>query len=296
MFDRLAPLVWVIVTTAKEEVDVQTSRRGFLQLLAGSVMTAALTGCAPGSSALTVTFLDVGKADAMVLSTAGYTVMVDTGTASSATAVVDALNNLGVSTINELVITHFDQDHVGGVPAVLDSFPVDEVIVTYESKESDEVNAYHEAIKNHGIDVVEVRSETERVYDDVKYTIIPPARESYDKDTSNNSSLVVRVRFGTVSMLLTGDIQHERIEELIAAGTDLSANLLKVPHHGKEEDNSARLFAAVSPMYAVITSSKDDKESDAVVKELENCSARVFLTRKGAVTAITDGKTLKVTQ
>lgn len=259
-------------------------------------MTAALTGCAPGSSALTVTFLDVGKADAMVLSTAGYTVMVDTGTASSATAVVDALNNLGVSTINELVITHFDQDHVGGVPAVLDSFPVDEVIVTYESKESDEVNAYHEAIKNHGIDVVEVRSETERVYDDVKYTIIPPARESYDKDTSNNSSLVVRVRFGTVSMLLTGDIQHERIEELIAAGTDLSANLLKVPHHGKEEDNSARLFAAVSPMYAVITSSKDDKESDAVVKELENRSARVFLTRKGAVTAITDGKTLKVTQ
>ena len=275
---------------------MQTSRRGFLKLLAGGVVTAALTGCAPGSSALTVTFLNVGKADAIVLSTAGYTVMVDTGTASSATTVVDALNNLGVSTINELVITHFDQDHVGGVPAVLDNFPVDEVIATYESKESDEVNAYHDAMKSHGIDVVEVRTKTERVYDAVSYTIIPPERESYDKDTSNNSSLVVRVTFGSVSMLLAGDIQHERIEELIASGVDLSANLLKVPHHGKEEDNSAKLIKAVSPMYAVITSSKDDKESDAVVKELEDCGARVFLTRKGEVTAITDGKTLKVTQ
>ena len=280
----------------EEEVDVQTSRRGFLQLLAGGVVTAALTGCAPGSSALTVTFLDVGKADAIVLSTAGYTVMIDTGTASKATAVVDALNNLGVSTINELILTHFDQDHVGGAAAVLDNFSVDEVIATYESKESDEVNAYHEAVKSHGVDVVEVRSKTERVYDAVNYTIIPPERESYDEDTSNNSSLVVRVTFGSVSMLFTGDIQRERIEELLASGTDLSANLLKVPHHGKEDDDSEKFFKAVSPMYAVITSSKDDKESDSVVKELEDCGARVFLTRKGEVTAITDGKTLKVTQ
>lgn len=280
----------------EEEVDVQTSRRGFLQLLAGGVVTAALTGCAPGSSALTVTFLDVGKADAIVLSTAGYTVMIDTGTASKATAVVDALNNLGVSTINELILTHFDQDHVGGAAAVLDNFSVDEVIATYESKESDEVNAYHEAVKSHGVDVVEVRSKTERVYDAVNYTIIPPERESYDEDTSNNSSLVVRVTFGSVSMLFAGDIQRERIEELLASGTDLSANLLKVPHHGKEDDDSEKFFKAVSPMYAVITSSKDDKESDSVVKELEDCGARVFLTRKGEVTAITDGKTLKVTQ
>lgn len=275
---------------------MQTSRRGFLQLLAGGVVTAALTGCAPGSSALTVTFLDVGKADAIVLSTAGYTVMIDTGTAKKATAVVDALNNLGVSTINELVLTHFDQDHVGGAAAVLDNFSVDEVIATYESKESDEVNAYHEAVKSHGVDVVEVRSKTERVYDAVNYTIIPPERESYDEDTSNNSSLVVRVTFGSVSMLFAGDIQRERIEELLASGTDLSANLLKVPHHGKEDDDSEKFFKAVSPMYAVITSSKDDKESDSVVKELEDCGARVFLTRKGEVTAITDGKTLKVTQ
>ena len=70
-FRGRAPLVWIIVTGDKEEVDVQTSRRGFLQLLAGGVVTAALTGCAPGSSALTVTFLEVGKADAIVLSTAG---------------------------------------------------------------------------------------------------------------------------------------------------------------------------------------------------------------------------------
>ena len=284
------------MTTDNEEVDVQTSRRGFLQLLAGGVLSAALTGCAPGSSALTVTFLDVGKADAIVLSTAGYTIMIDTGTAKKATKVVDALNNLGVSAINELILTHFDQDHVGGAAAVLDNFSVDEVIATYESKESDEVNAYHDAMKSHGINVVEVRSETERVYDAVNYTIIPPVRESYDKDTSNNSSLVVRVTFGTVSMLFAGDIQHERIEELLASGKDLSANLLKVPHHGKEEDDSAKFFEAASPMYAVITSSKDDKESDVVVKELENCGARVFLTRKGAVTAITDGNTLKVTQ
>ena len=90
-------------------------------------------------------------------------------------------------------------------------------------------------------------------------------------------------------------LNAQGLDELMAEG-DLAHDVLKVPHHGKRHDNNAAFFRAVSPRYAVITSSDDDPEKEETVHLLEEAGAAVLLTRLGDVTITSDGKNLTVTQ
>ena len=92
--------------------------------------------------------------------------------------------------------------------------------------------------------------------------VLAPKRDEYDEDTSNNSSLVCLVTFGTNRLLFAGDIQEERIDEMIDAKYDLTCDLLKVPHHGAYEYNTDKLVEATKPTYAVICCSKKNPEDD----------------------------------
>ena len=249
-----------------------------------------------GTSQLTVTFLEVGKADAFVLVTNHACVMIDTGTAKTAQDVVDSLARLGVSAIDALIVTHFDQDHVGGAATVLKDLSVKAVYTTYQSKDSDAIDDYLAALDDVGLTATEVDATTTLTIDGVTYVIHPPDSSSYDKDESNNSSLVTRVTLGDTNLLFAADVESERIEELVADGAELSCDLLKVPHHGIYEGATEELVSAASPAYAVITSSKDQKEDDETVSALEEAGAQVYLTRKGVVTAVTDGSTLSISQ
>lgn len=245
---------------------------------------------------LRVTFLKAGKADAIIVRTDNSCVVVDTGTDEKADKLCDAVAGLGVTTIDVLIITHFDQDHVGGADALIDAFEIQKVFSTYKSKDSDEVEEYERALEKRGLVPQVLREITRFDLDGASYTVIPPKKEVYGEKTSNDSSLVTRIEWGTTSMLLAGDIEQERIDELVASDTNLSCNLLKVPHHGHAEKNSAVFAQATHPAYAIITSSKSDKEDDEVVEAYEAVGAQVFLTRKGTVVATSDGERLSVAQ
>ena len=243
---------------------------------------------------MTATFFDVGKADAIVLQSAGHCVVVDTGTAASADAVVQSMTDLGVAEVDALVITHFDQDHVGGAAAILRSFPVEDVYVTYESKDSDEVDSYHAALDETGIEPIElaVGSTLDLTVGSMDLHFIAPESTDYgENDTSNDSSLVIRLTCDGVTMLFTGDIERSRIGELLAGNEDLTCDLLKMPHHGGYEKNTDDLIEACAPAYAVITSSKAEKEDDKTVDDLKDAGVEYYLTRKGTVTAtVMDGE------
>ena len=170
------------------------------------------------------------------------------------------------------------------------------VYTTYLSKDSDEIDDYLAALKDIGLTAQQVSDETNLSIDEVTYAIHPPDSSSYGIDESNNSSLVTRVTLGDKNLLFTGDIEADRIEELVGDGADLSCDLLKVPHHGIYEKATKRLVSAASPSFAVITSSKDEKEDDETVRVLEDAGAEVYLTRTGVVTAVTDGSSLTVSQ
>lgn len=262
----------------------------------GSSETSGQSASVSATSRLVVKFFNVGKADAILLSSDEYNVLVDTGTADTASQLEEELTSLGISQIDYLVLTHFDQDHVGGAADILNDFTVSHVLTTYESKTSDEIDAYHEAMQEQGLSAERIEEVTTCMLGGVEITIYPPEETDYGDDTSNDSSLVIKVTFQDISFLLTGDIEKDRIEELLSSGADLSALVLKVPHHGEYEDELDSLVEAVSPDYAVITSSDDEREDSQTVDVLEQAQAAVYLTRQGTVTMVCDGTTLTVTQ
>ena len=287
------------------------TRRDFIRLSLTGLASGLVSACsanapekAPKAASnrtagmLTARFFKVGKADAILLASETATVMVDTGDANHAYDVSERLEELGITNIDTLIITHFDQDHVGGAAEVLDSIDVGEVLTTYQSKESEEIDAYEEALARRGLIARVIEADETLARGEMTIDVIAPRSSAYDKDTSNNSSLVCRVTFGDTRLLLAGDIQAERIAELIDNGVDLTCDLLKVPHHGGYEKHGATesLVEATSPRYAVICCSKNEPDISDVIDILEEGGIKYYRTNKGEVVVTSDGKTVSVEQ
>lgn len=257
-----------------------------------------LSACSSAASdeGLKVTFLAVGAADCIVIETENSTVIVDTAEASSSEDVLSFLKSEGIETVDALFITHFDQDHVGGAAAVLKALNVEKVYTTYlsEEKDSDEIDAFYAALQELGKEAEVVSEQSSFTLDGVTYTVYPPENGPYKNDDSNNSSLVIYVQYEETSFLLAGDAEKDRIKEILNYGLD--CDVLKMPHHGRSEKNTEELLDSCTPEYAVITSSAEEPEDEEVLEYLQERNIAAYLTRKGKVTVLSDGKSLQVRQ
>lgn len=246
---------------------------------------------------LSVTFLDAGKADAILLNTNNSNVLIDTGLKSNSKELVELIKNKGIDTIDYLIITHFDKDHVGGAAKIIKKFKVNNIITSDYFKDSDEVKEYLEACDKSKIKANILDSDISFTLDNVKYTVYPHIASSYSEKESNNSSLIISVEHGENRMLFTGDANNLRIEEFIKKQeSNFKYQLLKVPYHGCYMECLPELFNIIEPKYAVITSSEKDKEDKETVELLEGMDINILLTRAGTIVVKSDGKKLTIDQ
>ncbi len=247
-------------------------------------------------------FLDVGKADCIVIQTSSQTAVIDTGYDDTLDDVTEYLDSEGIKKIDHLFLTHFDKDHVGGASGLVENYEIGTVYqpdYSADEEDSKHYRRYEEALHEKDIHPVTVKEALGIVMDDVVFTVYPPEKLEYDKDKDNNRSLVIAADHGSVRMLFAGDAEKERIEEIMTQIADLDFDLLKVPHHGRMEKNSEEFFEAVSPEYAVICAEEEGKEDAAeeeTVEALQKAGAEVFVTGSGDITCRSDGEGLAVTQ
>ena len=256
--------------------------------------TAQVTDVATTPS-LTITAISGDAADAFVLIGENHVTVIDTGLDEYGQELVDFLKEQGVSRIDNLIITHFDKDHVGGADYVVNNFDIGTVYTTYKSKDSDDIDSYLTALSAKGLAETVVTEEVSFEADGISYDIYPPQSTAYEKSQSNNSSLVIMVSVGDNNMLFAGDAEKERIEELLAMD-DIQAEILKVPHHGRYEKNTQALIEKVSPQYAIITSSLEEPEDPEVVQILENAGVTTYLNRVGNITITMSADGISITQ
>jgi beta-lactamase superfamily II metal-dependent hydrolase len=234
-----------------------------------------------------------GKADAFLLTTGSGAVLIDTGESGSGKEIVSYLEKMKIPALDYLILTHFDKDHVGGAAKVLKSISVKQVLQSDEPKDSRAYQKYVSALETAGITPHTVRKTDEFTLDDVVYSVDPPQKTSYASDSSNNSSLIVSVRYGERRFLFAGDAQEARLREFLEENPG-SFDFLKVPDHGRWQDILPEFFKTVSPAFAVITSSDDEPEDAATRAALTAAGAKVFLTRTHPVLAQCDGTDLRV--
>lgn len=272
-------------------------RRLWRRLAAGLLCVCLLAGCTPTQMQtlpeLTVTVADIGKADAILIRTEGHAVLIDTGEAENGDEVCAMLEEQGVIRLDYLILTHLDKDHIGGAAQVLAQVEVDEILQSFNDETSEEYAAYQTACQQAGLQPQRPRTATALTVGEAVLTVIPPKNEQYEQD--NDYSLMIEMTYGERRFLFAGDAEKERLAEYLNTRPE-QADLVKMPHHGRAEDNTALFVEAVSPDHAVITCSKKNPPDDKVLTVLEQAGADIFLTANGTVTAVTDGTDLKISQ
>lgn len=243
------------------------------------------------SGSLEVTFLDAGKADAMVLCTQNSTVIIDCGEKGDGKKIVSLLEDRGITTVDYLIITHYDKDHVGGAAKVINNFDVKNVLAPDYTEESEETEKYHKALNAKNISPQLVTEDISFTLDGADYTVDAPDKDYYGEDNDNDFSLVTKIVHGDNTFLFTGDAMEQRLDEIMDIG---KCTLLKVPYHGRKLDNLKDFLDAVSPEYAVVCTEQSEFAS-STQKLLNKRSIAYYSTCfNGNITAVSNGSDITV--
>ena len=263
------------------------------------IILLALCAFAAQADELRVDFYDMGKADAMLITTpTGVRILIDTGTNKGGKALVERFEKEGIREIDTLIITHYDKDHVGGADKILEDISVRQVIMPVYDKESKQHTQFMEAL-NAAKSVVQFPMEigsdmSMESGDGVKMSITAAHKKSYGKDEENDFSLAVRLSFGDTKFFFAGDAEAPRQKEMLAEG-DVACDVLKVPYHGRLVGTSEDFLAQANPKIAYITDDEEDVASDEVIAMLVGLGTDVYTSREdGDVTVVSDGKSVRV--
>jgi len=240
-------------------------------------------------------YFELGKADAFIIYNKKTTILIDTGEKGDGKDVLQYMENNNIDKIDYMFITHFDQDHVGGANKILGNTDVKQIYTSNYIKESDEYNSFMSKASEKKIPNTVLREDLTFEENGIKVEVNVPARDIYEEDPSNNSSLIIRISYGENSFLFMGDAEEERIREYLRTNP-APCDVLKMPYHGHYMGCLSELIDAVQPKYAIITSSKEDKESDDTRELLKSKKVDEKRTRKGSVFIQCNGKEFSVSQ
>ena len=207
------------------------------------------------AGSLTVTFLDIGKADCMVICTENSTAVIDCGEKDDGKKIVKFLKEQGIETIDHLIITHYDKDHVGGAAKLIKKLDVKDVMAPDYEEPSDEMENYKKELDEKGIIPQLLHEDVSFSMDNAEFTVYAPKQEFYGEDNDNDFSLVTKIVHGDNTLLFTGDAMEQRLEEIMDIGP---CTFLKVPYHGRQLDNLSDFLDAVKPKCAVVCTSKGE--------------------------------------
>ena len=275
--------------------------RRFLTLFSLLLLLPGLCACgAPARAAapLTVTFLDAGKADAIFLKSGGGFLVIDTGERDDGYDLCRALRKQGASSVDVLIITHFDRDHVGGAATLCDQFPVGRVLLPDYEGDSAEYRDFTASMAQRGIVPERLRESVSFSFGSCDVLVEPPTdyAGAGEDDNDNNFSLITTVCHGSLRLVFAGDAEKARIREWLGGESAQACDFLKLPHHGVYNGALKDLLRRLDPRVAVICDSDKNPAEEKTLSLLEKHGAQVYETRNGTVTLLSDGRTLTVTQ
>ena len=239
---------------------------------------------------------DTGQGDAFLFCLPdGKNVLVDAGTGDFASGLVARLKSLGVKKIDVAVASHPHEDHIGGMPAVLETFPVERFWDSGYNHGSPLQRKVLTILRDKKIKFERPQAGYRETLGEVLVEVLAPVKKiSGTSSDANNNCLVLRISYGNISFLMTGDMETE---ERKSVKKFPRTTVLKIAHHGSANGTDARLMKEVSPDAVIFTYGKGNSYGHphrAVVELVRKSGARGYATADGEIMMNTDGRKLTV--
>ena len=310
----------------------------YLQIICGLILccTMLLTGCgqsggqssdtaanskAEAKGQLTISMLDIGQGDAVLIQTGAKNILIDTGDdkyyedgkkGKENTQLLTELQKLKIDHIDTLVMTHAHADHIGKADKVIAQYGVKELVYNgIPSTSKYFINAL-KAAKANGTQQVKVKAGDVLDFGNgVSFEIVSPSQSLIDEDTAaikakkkvdvNNESVVGRLTFGNFAMLFTGDAEGPVEKDMVASyGKKLKCQGLKAGHHGSKTSSTAEFLKLVQPESVVMSLGVNNQYGhphEALLNRLQKQGIKnIYRTdANGTITIVSDGSSYSIT-
>lgn len=310
----------------------------YLQIICGLILccTMLLTGCgqsggqssdtaanskAEAKGQLTISMLDIGQGDAVLIQTGVKNILIDTGDdkyyedgkkGKENTQLLTELQKLKIDHIDTLVMTHAHADHIGKADKVIVQYGVKELVYNgIPSTSKYFINAL-KAAKANGTQQVKVKAGDVLDFGNgVSFEIVSPSQSLIDEDTAaikakkkvdvNNESVVGRLTFGNFAMLFTGDAEGPVEKDMVASyGKKLKCQVLKAGHHGSKTSSTAEFLKLVQPESVVMSLGVNNQYGhphEALLNRLQKQGVKnIYRTdANGTITIVSDGSSYSIT-
>ncbi len=250
------------------------------------------------TNALTVHFMDVGQGDGFLLECDGEFAIIDGSYPEYGEKIVNYMHEQGVQSVKLMVATHPHGDHIGGLPSVLEAFPVENVWAGPINYYNDFVNTFLDGVQSQKLTVEYPEPGDTFTLGSATITVLGPVKSQYE-DT-NDLSLVLMVQYGDTRFLFTGDMEQIGENDMLdywGEDFDFSADVLKVGHHGSYSSTHYRLLRAVMPTYAVISCGANNEYHHPhrdPLSRLQDAEVIIYQTNKMYnIVCISDGENIE---
>lgn len=246
------------------------------------------------SNFVKVHFIDVGQGDATLIEADGQFCLIDAGEEKQASDVIDYLRDQKVKKLDYVIGSHPHSDHIGGLDLVINAFSIGKVILPDVDHNTREFDELLDAIESNQLKITKSEVGKEYTLGSASFTIIAPNGTDY-KDL-NDYSVGIKLTHKKSSFLLIGDAEEVSEKEIADNGLDISADVLKLGHHGSKYSGYKGFLDEVDPSYAVISAGMNNSYGHPhreTLQDMKNRKVQVFRTDKqGTIVLTSDGESI----
>ncbi len=249
----------------------------------------------PLGDGLEVTVLDVKQGDSIFIELPKERCMlIDAGENEYSKTVTDYISSKGFKKIDYLVGTHPHADHIGGMRKVIKKFDIGKIYMPRATANTKTFEKTLELIDDKGLSVTVAKAGVSILKeDDLSIDILAPNSDEYDE--LNNYSAVIKITYGATKFLFMGDAQTQSEREIRA---DVSADFIKVGHHGSKTSSGEEFVRRVGAKYAAVSVAEENDYNlpvEKIIDRWKNSGAQVLMTKDvGNIVAYSDGASLTV--